>query len=108
MGTRKFPLRRRPSDPDGRVGSDRAYARGAGRLARPGAEQAGGLALAGLLLGLYIPTEGRILYDGNDLSQLDLRSVRRQMGIVPQNPYLFGASIRSNIAIADPNLYLNP
>lgn len=75
-------------------------------VALVGSSGAGKSTLAGLLLGLYIPTEGRILYDGTDLSQLDLRSVRRQMGIVPQNPYLFGASIRSNIAIADPSLSL--
>ncbi|HYG62204.1 MAG TPA: ATP-binding cassette domain-containing protein, partial [Thermoanaerobaculia bacterium] len=62
--------------------------------------------LASLLVGLYQPTEGRILFDGNDLSELDMRSVRRQVGIVPQHPYLFGASIRSNILLSDPTLPL--
>lgn len=75
-------------------------------VALVGSSGAGKSTLAGLLLGLYIPTEGRILYDGTDLAQLDLRSVRRQMGIVPQNPFLFGGSIRSNISIADPSLSL--
>ena len=63
--------------------------------------------LASLLLALYRPEEGRILYDGNDLRELDLRSVRRQVGIVPQDPYVFGSSIRANIALADPSVPLD-
>jgi ABC-type bacteriocin/lantibiotic exporter with double-glycine peptidase domain len=62
--------------------------------------------LARLLVGLYQPTQGRILYDGVDLAELEVRSVRRQLGIVPQNPYLFGSSLRSNIALTDPQLSL--
>jgi ATP-binding cassette subfamily B protein len=58
--------------------------------------------LARLLVGLYAPTTGRILYDGMDLAELEVRSLRRQMGIVPQVPFLFGQSIRANIAITDP------
>lgn len=62
--------------------------------------------LARLLLGLYNPHTGRIRYDGADLAELDIRSVRMQLGIVPQHPHLFGASIRENIALADPTLPL--
>jgi ABC-type bacteriocin/lantibiotic exporter with double-glycine peptidase domain len=58
--------------------------------------------LASLLMGLYKPTSGRVLYDGMSLADLDLASVRRQLGIVTQRPYLFAGSIRSNIALADP------
>ena len=58
--------------------------------------------LARLLAGLYRPTAGRILYDGEDLAELELRSVRRQLGFVPQSPAFFGQSIRANIALADP------
>ncbi len=58
--------------------------------------------IAKLILGLYQPTAGRILYDGADLAGLECRSVRRQLGIVPQHPYLFGTTIRANIALADP------
>ncbi|MCG8417801.1 MAG: peptidase domain-containing ABC transporter [Proteobacteria bacterium] len=58
--------------------------------------------LANLLIGLYQPTEGRILHDGHDLANLDVRTVRRQCGIVPQHPYLFGSSIRENIALTQP------
>lgn len=72
-----------------------------------GRSGAGKTTLAGLLLGLYVPTSGKIYYDETDLSQLDLRSVRRQLGIVPQNPYLFGSSIRGNISLADPSLPLS-
>ena len=50
---------------------------------------------------------GRILFDGIDLAELDLRSVRRQVGVVPQQPYLFGASIRGNISLSDPSLPLS-
>jgi ABC-type bacteriocin/lantibiotic exporter with double-glycine peptidase domain len=60
--------------------------------------------LASLLVGLYQPTSGRILYDGTNLSELDLRSVRSQVGIVTQRAYVFGATIGANIALADPEL----
>ncbi|MBN2563630.1 MAG: peptidase domain-containing ABC transporter [Phycisphaerae bacterium] len=63
--------------------------------------------LARLLVGLYTPTEGRILYDGTDLRGLKYRSVRRQMGFVPQDPYLFGKTIRENIALTNPGLSLD-
>jgi ABC-type bacteriocin/lantibiotic exporter with double-glycine peptidase domain len=62
--------------------------------------------LAHLLLGLYRPTSGRIEYDGQDLASLDAGSVRRQVGIVTQRPYLFGSSVRENIALTNPELPL--
>jgi ATP-binding cassette, subfamily B, bacterial len=63
--------------------------------------------LAHLLLGLYPPTSGRIQFDGIDLADLDLGSVRRRLGIVTQHPYLFASSIRENIALNDPTLALD-
>lgn len=60
--------------------------------------------LASLLLGLHAPTAGRILYDEIPLSDLDLRSVRHQLGIVTQRAYLFSNSIRANIALSEPSL----
>ncbi|MBI4511350.1 MAG: peptidase domain-containing ABC transporter [Deltaproteobacteria bacterium] len=63
--------------------------------------------LASLLLGLYKPTSGRIMYDGIDLADLEIRSVREQLGIVVQRPYLFGTSIRANIALSDPTIPLD-
>ncbi len=45
---------------------------------------------------------GHILYDGHDLAGLDLRALRRQLGIVPQHPYVFSGSVRDNLALGDP------
>ena len=58
--------------------------------------------LARLLLGLYEPEAGRVRYDGADLRDLEVRSVRRQLGIVTQESYVFGTSVRDNIALAAP------
>ncbi|HYE87184.1 MAG TPA: peptidase domain-containing ABC transporter, partial [Vicinamibacterales bacterium] len=58
--------------------------------------------LARLLVGLYDPTEGSVLYDGKDLKTLDLRAVRSQIGVVTQQSQLFAGTISSNIALADP------
>jgi len=72
-----------------------------------GASGAGKTTLAALIMGLYTPSDGRILFDEHDLRSLDLRSVRQQLGIVPQDPYLFGESIRRNIALGDPTVPLH-
>jgi ATP-binding cassette subfamily B protein len=76
-------------------------------VALVGRSGAGKSTLASLLVGLYPPTDGRILFDGIDLMELELRSVRRQVGVVPQHPYLFGSSIRGNISLSDPSLPLS-
>ena len=55
-----------------------------------------------LLPRLYEPEKGRILIDGYDLSKLQLASVRRQIGIVPQDSLLFDGTIRENIALTVP------
>jgi ATP-binding cassette, subfamily B, bacterial len=72
-----------------------------------GRSGSGKTTLGHLLLGLYEPESGRILYDGIDLAALEARSVRTQLGIVTQGPYLFGTSIRENIALTDPSLDLD-
>lgn len=59
--------------------------------------------LVRLLLGLYAPASGRICYDGRDLAMLDRQAVRSQIGTVLQDVYLFGTSIRENIAISIPS-----
>ena len=56
-----------------------------------------------LLPRLYEPEQGRILIDGYDLAKLQLGSVRRQIGIVPQDSLLFDGSIRDNIALTAPD-----
>lgn len=60
--------------------------------------------LAALLLGLHRPTEGRIMYDGYDLAELDHKLLRQQLGMVPQSPFIFSGSIRLNIALTDPTM----
>ena len=56
-----------------------------------------------LLPRLYEPEAGRILIDGYDLAKLQLGSVRRQIGIVPQDSLLFDGSVRDNIALTAPD-----
>jgi ATP-binding cassette, subfamily B, bacterial len=60
--------------------------------------------LARLLLGLYEPEAGSVRYNGTGLRELEARSVRRQLGIVTQGCYVFGTSIRDNIALSHPGL----
>jgi len=75
-------------------------------VALVGRSGSGKSTLASLLCGLYQPTSGTIAYDGMDLAGLDLPSLRRQVGIVIQNPYIFGTSVRSNITMNDPDVSL--
>lgn len=60
--------------------------------------------LAKLLQRLYIPEAGRILVDGADLSIVDTFWLRRNIGVVLQESFLFNRTIRENIAVADPGL----
>ncbi|MGH9028144.1 MAG: ABC transporter ATP-binding protein, partial [Acidimicrobiales bacterium] len=61
---------------------------------------AGKSTLAKLVTRFYDPTAGRVLIDGVDLRSVTLDSLRRQLGVVPQEPFLFAGSIRDNIAFA--------
>jgi ATP-binding cassette subfamily B protein len=63
---------------------------------------AGKSTLAKLVTRFYDPDAGRILIDGHDLRDVSLASLRRQIGVVPQEPFLFAGSIRDNIAFARP------
>lgn len=58
--------------------------------------------LAKLIQRMYIPESGRVLIDGIDLSQVEPAWLRRQIGVVMQESYLFNGSIRENIAAVDP------
>ncbi|MBW3042873.1 ABC transporter transmembrane domain-containing protein [Prochlorococcus marinus] len=55
-----------------------------------------------LLPRLYKPQGGKVLIDNYDVNKVELYSLRRQIGIVPQEPLLFAGSINSNIALTDP------
>ncbi|MGH7001817.1 MAG: ATP-binding cassette domain-containing protein, partial [Stellaceae bacterium] len=59
--------------------------------------------LARLLAGLYQPSAGAILLDGTDLRQIDPADLRRNLGYVPQDAFLFFGSIKDNIALAAPH-----
>jgi len=74
------------------------------KVALVGSTGSGKSTLAKLLLALYAPTEGDILYDGLPLRSLDYRTLRGQFGVVMQESSLFSGSIRDNIAFNDPNL----
>ena len=75
-------------------------------LAVVGRSGSGKSTLGRLLLGLYPPSDGRVLLDGIDLATLYPRSVRSQIGVVTQDPYIFGLSIRDNLVLGDPSLPL--
>ena len=55
-----------------------------------------------LLPRLYAPNKGRILIDRYDIEKVELYSLRRQIGIVPQDPLLFSGTISENIALTNP------
>jgi len=71
-------------------------------IAIVGPSGAGKSTLAGLLAGLHPATEGDIELDGRPLSTLDIAAVRAQMGVVPQSPSLFAATVGENIALGTP------
>jgi ATP-binding cassette, subfamily B, bacterial HlyB/CyaB len=58
--------------------------------------------LTKLMQRLYTPEQGRVLVDGIDISLIDAAQLRRQIGVVLQDNWLFNRSVRENIAIADP------
>jgi ATP-binding cassette subfamily B protein len=59
--------------------------------------------LAKLILGLYVANEGRVFIDGHDVRSLSRRVLRRRMGVVPQEVFLFSGTIRENIALGAPD-----
>jgi ABC-type bacteriocin/lantibiotic exporter with double-glycine peptidase domain len=69
------------------------------KIAIVGRSGSGKSTLAHLLLRLYEPTEGQILYDGVDSRKMDLYGLRRKIGVVLQEPFLFSGSIRQNISL---------
>jgi ATP-binding cassette subfamily B protein len=64
---------------------------------------AGKSTIAKLVTRFYDPTAGRVLIDGHDLRFVTLESLRNQLGVVPQEPFLFAGTIRDNVAFARPD-----
>jgi len=67
-------------------------------LAVVGESGSGKSTLMNLVIGFYRPTAGRILLDGVDMQEIDLRTYRQHLAVVPQSTMLFSGSIRDNIA----------
>ena len=72
-------------------------------VALVGATGAGKSTIAKLVARFYDPTEGRVLVDGRDLREVTSHSLRSQMGIVPQEAFLFSGTIAENIAFGRPD-----
>ncbi|HWD25492.1 MAG TPA: ABC transporter ATP-binding protein [Acidimicrobiales bacterium] len=68
-----------------------------------GATGAGKSTIAKLVTRFYDPTAGRILIDGIPIDSVTIDSLRHQLGVVPQEPFLFSGTIRDNVAFAKPN-----
>jgi ABC-type bacteriocin/lantibiotic exporter with double-glycine peptidase domain len=77
------------------------------KVAIVGRSGSGKSTLARLLLRLYEPTAGVILYDGIDARHMDLQGLRQEFGVVMQEPFLFSGSIRQNIALYVPDISLD-
>ncbi|MTJ51287.1 ATP-binding cassette domain-containing protein [Anabaena sp. UHCC 0253] len=71
-----------------------------------GRSGSGKTTLSKLILGLYPATDGRVLIDNQDVTSISLHSLRSQIGVVDQDTFLFGGTIRENISIAHPEASL--
>ncbi len=76
------------------------------KVALVGATGSGKSTLALLMLGLYRPTRGEVLYDGIDLRRYNYRTLRGQIGVVLQEPLLFSGSVLQNITFNNPGMSL--
>ena len=72
-------------------------------LAVVGPTGAGKSTLAKLVTRFHDPTFGHITIDGHDLRDVGITSLRRQLGVVPQEPFLFNGTIADNVAFARPD-----
>jgi ABC-type multidrug transport system fused ATPase/permease subunit len=72
-------------------------------VALVGATGAGKSTIAKLVARFYDPSSGRVLVDGHDLRDVTARSLRSQMGIVPQEAFLFSGTVAENIAFGRPS-----
>lgn len=72
-------------------------------IAFVGPSGSGKTTLVKLLVGLYHPNKGHIYYNGHDEANIDYEELRRQMGIVTQDPQLFSGTIRENLLFVNPH-----
>jgi ABC-type multidrug transport system fused ATPase/permease subunit len=72
-------------------------------VALVGPTGAGKTSIANLIARFYDVTDGAVLVDGLDVRQVTQRSLRRQMGLVPQDPFLFSGTIADNIRFGSPD-----
>lgn len=94
----------RYSDDDTPVLSHVSFEIPAGKsIALVGPSGSGKTTICSLLPRFYDVTEGRVTIDGNDVRKLTLESLRSQIGLVSQDVYLFGGSIKDNIAYGKPD-----
>ncbi|GCL38063.1 cyclic nucleotide-regulated ABC bacteriocin/lantibiotic exporter [Sphaerospermopsis reniformis] len=76
-------------------------------VALVGRSGSGKTTISKLLVGLYPSTDGKVLIDGQDITSLSLRSFRQQIGVVDQDTFLFGGTIRENISLGHPGIPLS-
>ncbi len=96
-------FRYRPDGPEvlRKISLDIAPGKVVGLVGRSGS---GKSTITKLIQRLYVPEAGRVLIDGVDLAQIDPAWLRRQVGVVLQENFLFNRSVRENIALADPGI----
>ncbi len=73
-------------------------------IALIGASGSGKTTLASLVPRFYDPVAGKVLIDGVDVRDVTRRSLRREVGVISQDPFLFSASVRDNIAFGVPDV----
>jgi len=77
------------------------------KVAFVGRSGSGKSTLVNLVNRMLTPTSGRVLIDGIDIANVDLRSLREQIGVVEQSPFIFSGTIRENLTKSNPKLPLD-
>ncbi len=77
------------------------------KLAIVGKSGSGKSTLASLIVGLYTPTKGKILFDGHNYTEIEKKSFRRQVGVVLQENFLFNKTVYENIVVHNPEVNIN-
>ena len=109
----KFPLRDRitfnnvsfsyPSDPAWGLRNINLEVPRGTTLALVGSTGAGKSTMADLLTRFYDPDQGYIAIDGSDMREFDIKTIRKRMGIVSQDTWLFSTTVRDNLAYGKPD-----